>query len=271
MCLLLAACKVQMPALDLIANNSFGSEADEGYQSHLVVEYRALADFEENFLGDPEGAAHFRNKAMKAASGLTTAPDEIDAARVPEEALPELQRARSELLDALDVMRTDENEPFLALAQTKYDCWLALQSDYPQYSDNFVCKQHFETAMKFLIAPPIDTGTYAVYFESASTALDASSVETLKEAVQEYNKHPGWMVSLKGFTDSKGNRFANEILAKRRAIAVKNMLGQQGVDLDKIEIAAIGEEESNGDGEADRNARRVEIEIVPRYAKDSNS
>ena len=275
-CLFLAACQIQMPALDQISNgllgkDNFGSGEAEGFQSHLVAEYRALADFEEEVLGDPEGAAHFRNKAMKAASGVVTGPDEIDETKVPAEALPDLKQARIELLDALEIMDTEQNEPFLALAQAKYDCWLALQSDYPQYNDNFVCEEHFQIAMRFLIAPPMETGIYAVYFESASTSLDGSSMETLRAAVQEYNEHPGWRVSLKGFTDSTGNRYANEMLAKRRAVAVKNMLGQQGVDLDSIEIDAMGEAESDGTEEGNRHARRVEIEIVPRYGNGSAS
>ncbi len=271
--LLLGGCKFEMPTLGLTDSTvGFGSRGDESYQQHLIAEYRALADFEETVLGDAEDATHFRNKAIKASTGFSVGPDEINPALIPSESLAALREARATLVDALSVMKTQENEPFLALAQSKYDCWLSLQADYPEYTNNFVCQQHFYTAMKFLKAPPqLETGGYVVFFDSASTSLDDDSMRALKEAVLEYKHHPGWTVLLNGYTDSKGDRASNEVLARRRAIAVKNMLGQQGVDIDNIEISAIGESKSDGSEEEDRNSRRVEIKIVPHYGDGGSS
>jgi outer membrane protein OmpA-like peptidoglycan-associated protein len=270
--LFFTACQLQMPSLGVMApsQKSFGVSGDESFRQHLVVEYRALADFEEKMLGDAKGAQHFSNKALKASAGFSVGPDEIQTDIVPKDALPALKEARASLVDALDVMKTEQNEPFLALAQSKFDCWLALQTDYPEYVNNFVCQQHFYIAMKFLIAPPMETGQYVVYFDSGSTSLDDESMEALKAAVREYKQHPGWLVVLNGYTDGKGDRFTNEILARRRAIAVKNMLGQQGIDIENVEVSAIGESEST-DEEDDRHSRRVEIEIVPRYSEAADS
>lgn len=264
--LLLGGCDLRLPVLGMTSGPEFGANSEETYQKHLVVEYRALADFEKDVLDDENDADHFHSKAMKAASGFGVHPDEIDETAIPEGSLAALVDARASLVDALDVMRSHENGPFLALAQVKFDCWLALQVDYPQYTNRFVCQEQFYEAMDYLKAPP-DVGVegYAVYFDSAATELDDESIAILRQAATDYKHHPGWQVVLKGFTDSKGDKFSNEILARRRCISVKNMLGQQGVDLDKIEVDAVGESNSDGSEGEDRKSRRVEIRIVPQY------
>lgn len=264
--LLLGGCNLRMPVLGMTGDAEFGANGEETYQKHLVVEYRALAGFEKDVLNDEDDAAHFHSKAMKAASGFGVQPDEIDETEIPERSLPALKSARASLVDALVVMRSDENDPFLALAQVKFDCWLALQADYPQYTNRFVCQEQFYEAMQYLTAPP-DVGVdgYAVYFESAATELGDDSIAILRQAANDYKRHPGWTVVLKGYTDSKGDKFSNEILARRRCISVKNMLAQQGVDLYQIEVDAVGVARSDGSAEQDQRARRVEIRIVPQY------
>lgn len=263
--LALGACKMSMPNLSLSGGGNGGDLNADGFQKNLVIEYNALADFEKNMLDNEQAADHFKDKARKASLGFHVEPDEVKADHLSSGAVEELVTARAELLDAQNVMNIPQNEPFLALAQVKFDCWLAHKQAYPEHVGDFACADQFRQAMRFLIAPPLKTGDYAVYFASNATEIDDEALSVIKSAAEEYHKHPGWYVKLVGYTDNKGDRVSNEILAQRRCVSVKNMLGQQGVDLDKIDYEAQGEAPGMTDAEDSQASRRVEIEIIPRY------
>lgn len=72
-------------------------------------------------------------------------------------------------------------------------------------------------------------------------------------------------VEIKGFSDSKGFRRYNELLAKKRANAVKKFLLAQGLDKNKIQLKALGEKgkkHSNRTESGRRKNRRVEVSLV---------
>lgn len=67
-----------------------------------------------------------------------------------------------------------------------------------------------------------------VYFKSGSAVIAASDKERLKELAAKASTHKGYVISVLGFADPRGNTAANEKLSNRRAQAVINYLKQSG-------------------------------------------
>jgi len=109
--------------------------------------------------------------------------------------------------------------------------------------------------------PPVrETGSkYVVYFDSASYALDKSSLREIQAAVDYYKKSRSNSASIFGFTDGRGNPVYNKILSEKRAGAVVNHMVSKGVKRSAIRYEGLGANQSwVGDV---REHRRVEIVI----------
>lgn len=237
------------------------------FREHLANEYTNLAEFEDQYMNHHGNAAHFEAKARRVSRGQRVMPDMVRSRNIPDFAIEELNSARARLMDALRTMNSSNNEPLLALAQSRFDCWLAHQEDYPVKDAYISCKMFFYDALS-LLSVSVDgklDDIYAVYFESGKIELSDGAKETLRKVANAMLSRAQWELTLTGFTDSKGNAATNKQLSMRRAMAVKNYLVQNGVPYEHTHIAAAGE---ISDGPDDAHNRRVEIEMRPSYVSD---
>lgn len=265
--LVLSSCSGSLPDISLPDFNfpSFARSAEpEGFYGHLANEYKNLASYEEEYMKHEDDAAHFAAKARRALRHQNVKPDRTVDRNIPDFSIEELQTAHSILTDALENLQIEENEALLAMAQTRYDCWLAHQEDFPEEDAWIACKIAFYDALSLLEIAPEDRIAHTVYFDSGSTSLTEEGRQAIQKVAERYADRKHWDIVLKGFTDSKGDKTANKILSMRRAIAVKNTLGQFGVDLNNVAISAEGE--TAADEEDERNSRRVEMRAWPHYA-----
>lgn len=256
----LSSCSGGLPELEKGAPGS--KDAPEGFYSHLANEYTNLAAFERDFMKHEDDALHFTAKARRTLRQQEVEPDSPQSRDIPDFALEELTEARGMLMDALATLRLPENEALLAMAQTRYDCWLTHREDFPQEDAWISCKNEFYDALALLNMPGAENLIYSIYFDEG-TALDEKARALAGSIAEKYRDRPHWYVVLEGHTDGKGGKHENEVLSMRRAIAVKNMLGQYGVNLDNIAISAEGER-----GTADKESpesRRVDIMVRPHY------
>jgi len=238
----------------------------DDFQDTLTAEYTNLARFEELENLDKEIAQRFYVKAKDASWGKDVPPERIaDFPSIPMQYHEELEKARGMLIDAIDTMMIPENEGLLAISQVKYDCWLRHHSVITDPSMEPACRTHFYSALKNLQMPGTHTATYDVYFGSNETFLSSESTETIKNVADVYDGKNHWTVILTGYTDPVGNRWQNKTLSLRRAMAVKNALGQHGVPLDNIAISAKGEISTD---DSDAKSRRVNIAFKPGFITD---
>lgn len=260
--MVLTACLGSLP---LVGDSSMVTGGS--FQDHLANEYTNLAEYEDEYMNHPKDAAHFEAKARRVSRGQRVLPDMVDSRNIPDFAVEELERARIRLMDALRTMNTRNNEPLLALAQSRYDCWLSHQEDYPVKDAYISCKMFFYDALSLLsVSTDTEFGdVHAVFFDSGMIELNDSAKDTLRNVAEIMEKRSQWDVTLTGYTDSKGDMATNRQLSMRRAIAVKNFLIQNGVLYDHIHIGAAGE---ISDGPDDAHNRRVEIEMKPSYVAD---
>lgn len=246
---------------------------DSGFYPHLAQEYHNIADYEADEAGNDDVAAYFRLRAEKARREIRVYPENPAQQAIPEFERAELVRAYDILRDGMHNMYSPNNEPLLALAQAKYDCWVAHRKQFPQEKAVLACKDDFYAAIAELSPPEIGDGLFSVFFDSGGVVLDERAMETVRKAADYSREHPGWDITLYSFTDSVGSRAANEALSMRRAIAVRNALVQQGVRYERITIQPQGQREAEkrrGDQVDDENLRRVEINFRPAYGRQND-
>ena len=106
-----------------------------------------------------------------------------------------------------------------------------------------------------------------VTFDTNSTEVRRGLYTEINRIAGVLNQYPDTLIRVEGHTDSKGSDEYNMNLSKRRADAVKTLLGQRGVADSRMEVVGLGETMpvATNDTEAGRQMnRRVEIKIAPK-------
>lgn len=103
----------------------------------------------------------------------------------------------------------------------------------------------------------VENGVVKFYFAVGKADMAPGAVEALTDAIDAAKA--GRKLALSGYHDATGNAAMNAELAKRRAMAVRDVLIGAGVDAAMIELRKP--EESTGTGHA-AEARRVEVLII---------
>jgi membrane fusion protein (multidrug efflux system) len=98
----------------------------------------------------------------------------------------------------------------------------------------------------------------AVYFARGQSTLDDRAKEIVQHAAASY-MGIGTAIVVTGYTDRTGNAAANAELAKRRAIAVRDALVDDGIETRRIRLAPPASVTGSG---SDDQARRVDIAIA---------
>ena len=103
---------------------------------------------------------------------------------------------------------------------------------------------------------------YAVYFGFDSAEITPEGADLLTDAIEQITLEGRGNVSLMGFTDSAGDSRYNQLLAMRRANAVRSYIQQRTDRPIRFEIMPVGEAEAvrdTGDGVIEALNRRVEL------------
>lgn len=117
-------------------------------------------------------------------------------------------------------------------------------------------------------APLPETFTLpGVTFAVGSAALAGDDREPIKELADQLATHPKARVRVEGHADATGSQDGNTELSKKRALAVKRKLVQQGVAPGRIETVGRRDAEPVGSNETEegrRANRRVDIVLLAR-------
>ncbi len=106
-----------------------------------------------------------------------------------------------------------------------------------------------------------------VFFTTGSAAISATDKQRLKELAGKAAGYKGYVVSVLGYADPRGNAAANEKLSNRRAQAVINYLKQSGHLLPGrvLSASAMGEMHiptGTAEPAAQAEARRVTVRVL---------
>lgn len=97
-----------------------------------------------------------------------------------------------------------------------------------------------------------------IYFDSGKSNLPADIDQTIAPMIEWVKNNPDAKVVISGFHDPSGNFEFNQSLAKKRAVAVSELLMQAGVKSENIDLRKPQKTEGDGDP---KEARRTEVSI----------
>lgn len=102
--------------------------------------------------------------------------------------------------------------------------------------------------------------TVEVYFGFDRAELSDGAQTALIGVVKELEANPTLVVKLGGFTDTKGTKSYNYMLAQRRVEAVRRFLADRGVQLSRVQAIGMGPLDDRGT--PDEKKRRVTVTLM---------
>lgn len=121
------------------------------FKSHLKNEYMTLATYENNVRQDYKAAKYYTNKIEKLEDGQMVSPATFSDFNVQPELRGVLTEARADLIEAIQIFNIPENRYILAMAQSRYDCWMDQAEDRPELALSSACRLEFEQALDAVV------------------------------------------------------------------------------------------------------------------------
>jgi outer membrane protein OmpA-like peptidoglycan-associated protein len=118
-----------------------------------------------------------------------------------------------------------------------------------------------DEAMLVSALPPAPK-SFTLYFLEGTTEMTAQSVPVLDQLRAEIARRPGAEVQVTGHTDTVGSDADNDILSRKRAEEILNLLASKGFDRSIMSAVGRGERELKvltGDNVSSPINRRVEV------------
>lgn len=228
----------------------------------LAAEYEGLGKAEQEQMYDESSADYYYLKAICAKEGNYISPTTLEKWDIPEDKLPELEKARDHLVRLLNFGARSVAPEMAAHAQTHFDCWVEQQSEGWQKHDIAWCRAEFYKAisdveLKLMGGIHHVRPQSIVLFENNSSHLTQEAMDVIESVAHKAKtmKHHR-RILLVGRTDKVGDLKHNKELSKHRAMAVKKALVHEGVPAHLISIKAAGE---TAGPEVDAHNRRVDI------------
>lgn len=105
--------------------------------------------------------------------------------------------------------------------------------------------------------------TRTLRFAENSAAIDPVSKRALDEVAGALRPCAGSVIAITGHTDARGDETFNQNLSHERALAVRNALGQRGIDIADLRARGMGSARGIPGLEADDPAnRRIEFAMI---------
>ena len=243
----------------------------QNFAADLADEYQVLAEFAASEAHKEKLAGIFYKKSEEAANGVNVVPEHPEDYKIPAFAQAELHDAREHLMTGLVQANVPDNARMLAMAQVKFDCWLAYQPYQKKQGDYIGCRDAFHQAMAYVdfskqipkkspANKDITSETQTIHFINDTMTLDQGAHAAIAALAEEALANEGAGVLLVGYSKTIATIEDTSNNAVRRIIAVRNALYQNGVDPDLVEIEFV----KGGD------PQDVDMELLPGAAEKSS-
>ena len=241
----------------------------------LANEYLVFAKRELDVYYDQVSAYYFAQKGIVTAQGKMVEPETIHQRRIPADQVPELESARSRLMQALMGDATNLHPQELAKAQVSYDCWVEEQEENIQPDNIQACKvgfyQYIMAAENVPQATPqtysgsealLPIAPYSVYYgiNKADVTPDADNI--LTQLVALLNQVSEYRIVVEGYTDRTGSSKYNLKLSQKRVDNVRQAAVNRGALAERVRGLAYGDSKATGKkGVHTPQDRRVDITL----------
>ncbi len=210
-------------------------------------------------------STYFSRKGLMAAYGdFDINPERPEKWDIAADKLPELQSARGKLVNLLSKKNQLTYPESLAHAQVLYDCWVEEQEEGWQTGHIANCRNEFFATMANLKVSkkPDKYGATTVFFAFDKYDLDEKATATIRDFAKKFGQEPQIQIISAGHTDKAGSAGYNLVLSRKRALAVKRALMDEGIADKNIAIRAYGKSAplvETQDGVREPRNRRAEI------------
>ena len=239
------------------------------FQEYLLNGYKAKAIFEAEKMHDWNSVKLYSEKALKSLKTENIYPEKITYWKLPKESIKEISIAHESLISIYDEAKI--YDPYnLANAIVSLDCWSEQQEENWQTWDINKCREDFLNSMHIIYKKITkkendrnveekntnliskDDATIVtknkkneilqiIYFDFDKSRLSKVSIKIIEKFVM-MNKNKIKEYLIIGHTDTKGEKDYNNKLSLKRAIVVRNLLVEYGVELSKIKVLGKGED-----------------------------
>lgn len=270
--------------------------AGSDFRAALSREYRTLALYESDEMHDYPSSDYYAKKALAVNGGSDEGPFVPQLWDVEDKDMPALVDGRALLTDAFGRNAKTLAPGAAATAQAKYDCWVEQTAEgltldgQPmswQAADIANCKDEFRTALNSLnaaiaSAQPtpakiaevpakpelryVPTNDRAVtYFDFDKSVLTTAAQGEIAGFVARTSGDRNIVVTVTGHTDRVGTTEYNDVLSRKRAVAVKDELIRKGLvvkEYEELKVESEGESDpavATADGVRNAMNRRAVI------------
>ncbi|MCR9176342.1 MAG: OmpA family protein [Alphaproteobacteria bacterium] len=247
------------------------------FDTALSREYQELALFEADEMYDWVSATRYAERGLAAAGGQAVMPFDLANFDLPDGMIPEMTKARADLMTMLDSAAPTKIPAAAADAQGKFDCWVEQQEENHQPKDIAACRDAFYAAMMIIKAEmtpkpapkpepkPVSLlpKLFTILFGFDQDTLTPEGLEEVGKAIASAEDHET-PVMIVGHTDTAGPAAYNLSLSDRRARTVAKAMEDAGVPDVRVMVQGVGEDDlavPTADGVPNHANRRVTITI----------
>ena len=247
------------------------------FDTALSREYQELALFEADEMYDWVSATRYAERGLAAAGGQAVMPSDLANFDLPDGMIPEMTKARADLMTMLDSAAPTKIPAAAADAQGKFDCWVEQQEENHQPKDIAACRDAFYAAMMIIKAEmtpkpapkpepkPVSLlpKLFTILFGFDQDTLTPEGLEEVGKAIASAEDHET-PVMIVGHTDTAGPAAYNLSLSDRRARTVAKAMEDAGVPDVRVMVQGVGEDDlavPTADGVPNHANRRVTITI----------
>lgn len=226
------------------------------FRHYLANEYYHMAKYEQEEMYDYQAAKYFTEKADNLASGSMVSPASLNEFTIERDHQQELSVARAQLIDALKTYNVPENRYALAMAQSRYDCWIDQQSESYEGNEVLTCKNEFNHAMASLVPPDGQEIRIAVPFDPGSQQLSEEARISISRALSFWrvNEGRGYQIILNPSQVS-----AEE--TDRQISMVRSILQYNGVSPAAIKVEQASEESPSFEILFEKNEEEIKQQV----------
>jgi outer membrane protein OmpA-like peptidoglycan-associated protein len=173
--------------------------------------------------------------------------------------------------------------PQLAHLHLLYDCWISREKEPWQLADMAKCKILFfrleneindfltkkepvQKEVKIIEIKEPEFSKFEIYFDFNSTKFNHAANRNFIKLSKHLDEINGdYKIMIVGFADRSGKKLYNDVLARKRALAVKTRLVKNGVPGKLIELKSLSENSPKiitSDGIKNNSNRLVDVYIL---------
>ena len=115
------------------------------------------------------------------------------------------------------------------------------------------------------VAAEVAPGPFIVFFDWDGRSIARDDGDILAEVIAAYRANPNYRMKLVGHSDQSGPAGHNRVLARGRAVVVRDYLKGEGIPESAMVVSSAGEDRpliATADGVREAQNRRVEIEFI---------